>query len=107
MKVKELYEFIKESLESGKIDPNSDVITIGEYDYGESLGKPYIKQMNLVDGRDIVKEHVNVLVMSIGAYLYECEDLGYSRMWVNNDDLQDLRDNDMLDENEDDEEDEG
>lgn len=101
MKVKELFDFIKEALETGKIDPEADVITVGEYDFGESLGKPYIKKMNLIDGNTIIKEDTNVLAMSIGAYLYECEDLGYMRMWVNDDDLQDLREEGMIDEDDD------
>ena len=103
MKVKKLYEFIKESLETGRLTPDSDVIAIGEYDYGESVGSPRIATMNLVDGRDIVKENADVLAIDIDSYLYECEDLGYSRMWINNEDLQDLRDNDMLDEDNEDE----
>ena len=100
MKVKELYEFLDEALRDGRLNPNSDVIVVGEYDYGESLGKPYITSMNLIDESSVVKENSQVLAMSIGAYLYECEDVGYSRMWVNNQELEQLREEGMLDEEE-------
>ena len=97
MKVKELYEFLQNNLDNGAIQPETEVILVGEYDYGESVGKPYIANMNLIDEREIVKEDTRVVAISIGAYLYESEDLGYSRMWVNNQELQDLKENDMLD----------
>ena len=41
MKVKELYEFLQKYLEGGNISPETEVILIGEYNYGESVGKPY------------------------------------------------------------------
>lgn len=97
MKAIELYEFLKENLDNKTIDPKTEVILIGEYDYGESVGKPYVKTMNLIDGTEIVKEDTRVVAISVDAYLYEHEDTGYSRMWVNNQDLQDLIDNDIVD----------
>lgn len=97
MKIKELYEFLQNNLENGTIQPETEVILIGEYDYGESVGKPYITNMNLINGTEVVKEDTRVVAISIDAYLYEHEDTGYSRMWVNNQDLQDLKDNDIVD----------
>ena len=97
MKVKELYEFLQNNLDNGTVQPETEVILVGEYDYGESVGKPYITNMNLIDEREIVKEDTRVVAISVNTYLYECEDLGYSRMWVNNQELQDLKENDMLD----------
>lgn len=97
MKVKELYEFLKNNLENNIVKPETEVILIGEYDYGESVGKPYVETMNLIDGTEIVKEDTRVVAISVDAYLYEHEDTGYSRMWVNNQDLQDLIDNDIVD----------
>ena len=97
MKAIELYEFLKENLDNKTIDPKTEVILIGEYDYGESVGKPYITNMNLIDGKEVVKEDTRVVAIGIDAYLYEHEDTGYSRMWVNNQDLQDLIDNDIVD----------
>lgn len=105
MKVKELYEFLQNNLDNGSVQPETEVILIGEYDYGESIGKPYITNMNLIDEREIVKEDARVVALSVNTYLYECEDVGYSRMWVNNQELQELKENDMLDCE--DEEDEG
>ena len=96
MKVKELYEFLQKYLEGGNISPETEVILVGEYDYGESVGKPYITNMNLIDEREIVKEDTRVVAIGVDAYLYECEDLGYSRMWVNSQELQDLKENDMV-----------
>jgi hypothetical protein len=98
MKVKELQEFIDEVIKDGRLDLNSDVIVVGEYDYGESLGKPYITNMSLIDEDSVIKENVQVLAMGIDAYLYESEDLGYSRMWINNQDLGQMREEGMLDE---------
>lgn len=100
MKVKELQEFLSEAIKDGRLDLNSDVIVIGEYDYGESLGKPYVTRMSLIDEDTVIKENVQVLAMGIDAYLYESEDLGYSRMWINNQDLGQMREEGMLDEEE-------
>ena len=97
MKVKELYEFLQNNLDNGTVQPETEVILIGEYDYGESVGKPYITNMNLIDESKIVKEDTRVVALSVNAYLYECEDVGYSRMWVNNRELQDLKENDIVD----------
>ena len=97
MKVKELYEFLQNNLDNGSVQPETEVILIGEYDYGESVGKPYITNMNLIDGTEVVKEDTRVVAISVDAYLYEHEDTGYSRMWVDNQELQDLKDNDIVD----------
>ena len=96
MKVKELYEFLGRHLEDGSISPDTAIIITGEYNYGQSLGRPHIESMNLIDGRDIIKEDTRVVAIDANAYLFECEDLGYSRMWVDNQELQDLIENDML-----------
>ena len=98
MKVKKLYEFLKNNLDSGAITEDTEVITVGEYDYGESLGKPYIADMSLIDESTIVKESQKVVAFGIGAYLYECEDVGYSRMWVNDKELQQLKEEGIVDE---------
>ena len=82
MKVKQLFEFLKNNLDSGAIQEDTDVIIVGEYNYGDSLGKPYIDKMSLVDETEIVKEDVTVVALSNGGYLYESEDLGCCRMWV-------------------------
>lgn len=97
MRVKELYEFLKENLENNKINEDTEVVIIGEYNYGESVGKPYITNMNLIDGTKVVKEDTRAVAISVDAYLYEHEDTGYSRMWVDNETLKDLIDNDIVD----------
>ena len=97
MKVKELYEFLQNNLGNGTIDPETEVILTGEYNYGESVGKPYITNMNLIDETKVVKEDTRVVAISVDAYLYEHEDTGYSRMWVDNETLKDLIDNDIVD----------
>lgn len=97
MKVKELYEFLQKYLEGGNISPETEVILIGEYNYGESVGKPYITNMNLIDGTKVVKEDTRAVAISVDAYLYEHEDTGYSRMWVDNETLKDLIDSDIVD----------
>lgn len=91
MKVKQLYEFLKNNLDSGAIKEDTDVIIVGEYNYGDSLGKPYIDKMSLIDEEEIVKEDVTVVALSNGGYLYESEDLGYSRMWIDNQTLDELK----------------
>ena len=97
MKVKELYEFLQNNLDNGTIQPETEVILVGEYNYGESVGKPYITNMNLIDGTKVVKEDTRVVAISVDAYLYEHEDTGYSRMWVDNETLKDCIDNDVVD----------
>lgn len=97
MKVKELYEFLQKNLESGNIFPETEVILTGEYNYGESIGKPYIANMNFLDGTKVIKEDTRVVAISVDTYLYEHEDVGYSRMWVDNQDLQYFKENDIVD----------
>jgi hypothetical protein len=97
MKVKELYEFLKSNLESNVVQPETEVILVGEYDYGDSLGKPYVATMNLIDESTVVKEDEGVVAISTGAYVFESEDVGYSRMWVNNQELKELIENDIVD----------
>ena len=97
MKVKELYEFLQNNLDNGTVQPETEVILTGEYNYGESVGKPYITNMNLIDGTEVIKEDTRVVAISVDAYLYEHEDTGYSRMWVDNETLKDLIDNDIVD----------
>lgn len=96
MKVKELYEFLKNGIEENRIDLSTEVILIGEYNYGDSLGKPYTTVMNLIDEDKVLKENQNVVAISTGAYLFECEDLGCSRMWIDNDDLRQLREEEVV-----------
>lgn len=91
MKVKQLYGFLKDNLDSGTINEDTDVIIVGEYNYGDSLGKPYIDKMSLIDEKEIVKEDVDVVVLSNGGYLFESEDLGYSRMWVDKESLDEVK----------------
>lgn len=91
MKVKQLYEFLKNNLDSGAIKEDTDVIIVGEYNYGDSLGKPYIDKMSLIDEEEIVKEDVTVVALSNGGYLYESEDLGCCRMWIDNQTLDELK----------------
>ena len=97
MKVKELYEFLQNNLDNGTVQPETEVILTGEYNYGESVGKPYITNMNLIDGTEVIKEDTRVVAISVDAYLYEHEDTGYSRMWVDNETFKDLIDNDVVD----------
>ena len=97
MKVKELYEFLQNNLDNGTVQPETEVILTGEYNYGESVGKPYITNMNLIDGTEVIKEDTRVVAISVDAYLYEHEDTGYSRMWVDNETLKDLIANDIVD----------
>ena len=97
MKVKELYEFLGRHLEDGSISPDTAIIITGEYNYGQSLGRPHIESMNLIDERDIIKEDTRVVAIDVNAYLFECEDLGYSRMWVDNEELASLKANDIVD----------
>lgn len=97
MKVKELYEFLQNNLDNGTVQPETEVILTGEYNYGESVGKPCITNMNLIDGTEVIKEDTRVVAISVDAYLYEHEDTGYSRMWVDNETLKDLIENDIVD----------
>ena len=53
--------------------------------------------MNLIDETEVIKEDTRVVAISVDAYLYEHEDTGYSRMWVDNETLKDLIDNDVVD----------
>ena len=96
MRVRDLYGFIKDSIREGTLNLDSDVIAVGEYNYGEFLEAPSILKMNLIDGEEIVKENAEVLALSIDTYLYEHTDLGCSRMWIDEENLKDLKDNNMV-----------
>lgn len=78
----ELYDFVKEAVEVKGLSRDTDVIALGEYDYGMTLGKPRITEMSYLEERDIVKDTATVLAINLDTYLYECEDLGYAYMWV-------------------------
>ena len=96
MKVNELYRYLEKAIKDGKISEDSEVIAVGEYSYGDSLGTLSIENMSLIDDEKVIKENVPVVALSINAYLHECEDLGCSRMWVTKQDLEELRKDDII-----------
>ena len=92
MKRKELQASIKKALDKKEITEDSEVILVGEYNYGSSLGKPYTTTMSLIE-EDVIEENVKVLAISTDAYVYEHEDLGYCRMWVDEETLKEFKEN--------------
>lgn len=91
MKVKKLYEFLNEALEQGKINDDTEVIIEGEYGYGDSLGAPYVTIKSYIDGEKIVRDGATVVALSCDHYLYECEDIGYSSMWLDKSEADELK----------------
>lgn len=88
MKVNELYRYLEKAIEDGKISEDSEVIAVGEYSYGDSLGTLSIENMSLIDEDKVIEENVPVVVLST--------DLGCSRTWVTKRDLEGLRKDDII-----------
>lgn len=79
--IKELREIIK------NLPDDMEVIAVGYNEYGQDLGSPTIETM-VYDDTDYSKKSQpkKVLAFQIDSYLFENEDIGYSEMWMNEQD---------------------
>ena len=86
--IKELKEVIK------NLPDDMEVIVIGYNGYGQDLNCPSIKTM-VYDNTDYSKkaEPQEVLAFGIDSYLFECEDTGYSQMWMSEEDYKEIIEN--------------
>lgn len=87
MKLGDLYQFVSQCVEQDKMDLDTPVIAVGEYNYGQDLGKARKAIMSNIDESNIVCENKEVITLSIDSYLHESEDMGYCDMWIDKDDL--------------------
>jgi hypothetical protein len=91
MKLKKLYDIVKDLVENKGFDLETPVIIVGEYNYGIDTGSIYSVKMSKVDGQDIICESKDVICISCDNYLRETEDLGYSDMWIDDNDLSEFK----------------
>lgn len=90
MKVKELKEALEEALKQGKITEESEVIAVGEYDLGMGVLSATTDTVAETD-EDILEENIEAFVLNVPTYLYESEDVGYCRMFMGMDTLDEYR----------------
>ena len=86
MKVKELKEKIEEALKNGSITEDSEVIIEGEYGFGMETLSATTEKVAKTD-EEILEENIDVFVINVPTYLYESEDVGYCRMYMDMDTL--------------------
>ena len=86
MKALKLYEQLKQLVDEGKITEETEVIAVGEYNYGLDVGSCYTADMAHINGSKTITPPNNTLCLSVGTYLYEPVDVGYSNMWVGTED---------------------
>lgn len=90
MKVKELKEKIEEALKNGSITEDSEVIIEGEYGFGMETLSATTEKVAKTD-EEILEENIDVFVINVPTYLYESEDVGYCRMYMDMDTLDEYR----------------
>ena len=82
LRVKQLCEFLRDNLDAGLIKEDTNIIVVGGHNYGDFLGEPYIDNMSFINAQEVIEREVPVVAFSNSSYLFESDDLGYSRMWV-------------------------
>ena len=88
MNVKELKESIDNALKRGDIEETDEVIISGEYGFGMPILRAYTDKLAETE-EEILRENINALVLDVPTYLYESEDVGYCRMFMDMDSLND------------------
>ena len=81
MKVKYLKEKIEEALKQGKVTEDSEVIIVGEYGFGMETLSATTDKVAETD-EEILEENIDAFVINVPTYLYESEDVGYCRMYM-------------------------
>lgn len=86
MKALKLYEQLKQLVDDGKITKDTEAIAVGEYNLGLDICHCAINKMAHLDEETIVTPPDNVLCLNVDSYLCECEDIGCTDLWVDEDD---------------------
>lgn len=90
MKVKELKESLEKALKQGKVTEDDEVIIVGEYGFGmETLSADACKVAKTDE--EILEENKDAFIIDVPTYVYESEDVGYCRMFMPMDVLDDYR----------------
>ena len=98
MKVKQLKEALEEALKRGEVTEDSEVIIVGEYCFGMQTLSATTDKVAKTD-EEILEENIDAFVINVPTYVYETEDVGYCRMFMCMDVLDEYRE--FFEENED------
>ena len=90
MKVKELKESLEKALKQGKVTEDDEVIISGEYGFGMQI-LSVTPEVVAETEEEILEENVQALVLNVPTYVYESEDVGYCRMFMPMDVLDEYR----------------
>ena len=90
MKVKELKEQLEKALKQNQISEDDEVIISGEYGFGMEVSSADTDKVAETDEK-ILKENIDVFVLNVPTYVYESEDVGYCRMFMPMDVLDEYR----------------
>lgn len=86
MKALKLYEQLKQLVDEGKITKDTKVITTGEYNLGLDIYRCAMNKMAHLNDGTVVAPPNDVLCLYVDSYLRETEDIGFSDLWVDEDD---------------------
>lgn len=90
MKVKELKESLEKALKQGKVTEEDEVIISGEYGLGMRVDSVDTDKVAETD-EEILREDIDAFVLNVPTYVYESEDVGYCRMFMPMDVLDEYR----------------
>ena len=90
MKVKELKAVLDKALKQNQISEEDEVIISGEYGLGMRVNSAYIDKVAETD-EEILRESIDAFVLNVPTYVYEIEDVGYCRMFMPMDVLDEYR----------------
>lgn len=90
MKVKELKEELEKALKQGRVSEDDEVIISGEYGFGMRVSSADTDVV-AETYEEILKENINAFVLNVPTYVYESEDVGYCRMFMPMDVLDEYR----------------
>lgn len=90
MKVKELKSALENALRQNRISEDDEVIISGEYGFGMRVYSADTDKVAETD-EGILKENIDAFVLNVPTYVYETEDVGYCRMFIPMDVLDEYR----------------
>ena len=90
MKVKELKSALENALRQNRISEDDEVIISGEYGFGMRVYSADTDKVAETD-EEILREDIDAFVLNVPTYVYETEDVGYCRMFIPMDVLDEYR----------------
>lgn len=90
MKVKELKSVLEKALRQNRISEDDEVIISGEYGLGMRVSSADTDKVAETD-EEILREDIDAFVLNVPTYVYESEDVGYCRMFIPMDVLDEYR----------------